>query len=65
MTKANKTLIMMAKTIKEYCREIGEENLSGDCCSGCVFAQGGCVLNACPEQWRLTEDTGHEKQERA
>ena len=65
MTKANKTLILMAKTIKEYCREIGEANLGGDCCSGCVFAQGGCVLNACPEQWRLTEDTGHEKQEHA
>lgn len=67
MTKANKdkTLLMMARTIKEYCREIGEANLGGDCCNGCVFAQGGCVLNACPEQWRLTEDTGHEPQEHA
>jgi hypothetical protein len=67
MTKANKdkTLLMMAKTIKEYCREIGEANLGGDCCNGCVFAQGGCVLNACPEQWRLTEAAKREKQETA
>lgn len=61
--KKDKTLLMMAKTIKEYCREIGEANLGGDCCNGCVFAQGSCVLWACPEEWRLTEDAGHEPQE--
>jgi hypothetical protein len=65
--KKDETLLMMAKTIKEYCREIGEANLGGDCCKGCVFIQGksGCVLNACPEQWRLTEAAKREKQETA
>jgi hypothetical protein len=58
----DKNLLMMAKTIKAYCQEIGKANLGGDCCNGCVFAQGGCVLNACPEEWRLTEV---EKQETA
>ena len=61
--KKDETLLMMAKTIKEYCRWIGEANLGGDCCKGCVFAQGGCVLNACPEQWRLTEAAKREKEE--
>ena len=65
MTKIDENLLTMAKTIKAHCREIGKANLGGDCCNGCVFAQGGCVLNACPEEWRLTEDTGHETQETA
>lgn len=58
MTKAkkDKTLLMLAKLIKLHCQEIGKANLGGDCCSGCVFAQGGCVLNSCPEEWRLDND---------
>jgi hypothetical protein len=67
MTKAkkDKTLLMLAKLIKLHCRETGEANWGGDCCKDCVFSQGGCVLNSCPEEWRLTEDTGHETQETA
>jgi hypothetical protein len=63
--KKDKTLLMMATTIQAHCMETGKANLGGDCCKGCVFAQGGCVLNDCPEQWRLTEDTEHEPQEHA
>ena len=56
MTIIDKNLLTMAKTIKAHCRETGKANLGGDCCSGCVFAQGGCVLNSCPEEWRLDND---------
>lgn len=52
----DKNLLMMAKTIKAYCQEIGKANLGGDCCNGCVYAQGGCVLNSCPEEWKLDND---------
>jgi hypothetical protein len=67
MTKAkkDKTLLMMATTIQTHCMETGKANLDGDCCNGCVFAQGGCVLNACPEEWRMTEAAKREKQETA
>ena len=58
MTKAkkDKTLLMLAKLIKLHCRETGKANLGGDCCKDCVFSQGGCALNACPEEWRLDDD---------
>lgn len=64
MTKAkkDKTLLLLAALIKQHCQEIGKANLGGDCCNGCIFAKGGCVLNGCPEEWRLTEV---EKQETA
>ena len=61
MNESDKKLIMMAQSIKSHCRELGEINLGGNCCNGCIFSQGGCVFNTCPEEWRISSEQEEEK----
>lgn len=53
-TKREEAILSCAQQIQQHCRMIGKANLGDNCCRGCIFnKENGCVLQGCPEEWRL------------